>query len=86
MAKRQSGYSRNSGPEETTKVKITKKSLQEAVEIFRFVLPYKATFIVGLIFLVLSSLTTLVFPRFAGMLIDAAEGKINYSISQIAWH
>ena len=85
MAKRQSGYNRNSGPEETTKVKITKKSLKEAVEIFRFVLPYKATFIVGLIFLVLSSLTTLIFPRFAGMLIDAAEGKINYTISQIAW-
>ncbi|QHT67166.1 ATP-binding cassette domain-containing protein [Rhodocytophaga rosea] len=84
MARRQSGYRQQSGDEESKKVKITKKSLQEALEIFRFVLPYKTLFIAGLILLILSSLTTLIFPRFAGMLIDAAEGKINYSIGQIA--
>lgn len=84
MAKRNSGFNRNAQTEETPKVKLTRKSLQEASEIFRFVLPYKMTFIAGLIFLILSSLTTLIFPRFAGMLIDAAEGKINYTIAQIA--
>jgi ABC-type multidrug transport system fused ATPase/permease subunit len=85
MARRQTGDRSNGQPEENTKTRITKESLQEAGEIFRFVLPYKGTFVAGLLFLILSSLTTLIFPRFAGMLIDAAEGRVNFSVTQIAW-
>ncbi|MDO1446805.1 ABC transporter transmembrane domain-containing protein [Rhodocytophaga aerolata] len=84
MAKRRSGDRSNGQPEENTKTKITKESLRQASELFRFVLPYKGTFIAGLIFLVLSSLTTLIFPRFAGMLIDAAENRVEFSVSQVA--
>lgn len=71
-------------PEAVNK-RVTKQGLREAGEIFKFVLPYKGFFIFGLLCLTLSSLTSLAFPKLAGMLIDAANGKINFSINQVAF-
>ncbi len=57
------------------KRKLDKQSLGKLGGIFRFLLPYKFNFILGLCFLLLSSLTLLTFPYVAGKLIDAASGE-----------
>lgn len=71
---------------EEDKRRIDKKGLQNLVGIFRFMLPYKGIFLVGLVALALSSLILLAFPRLAGELLDVASGKPRYfdSINQVA--
>jgi ABC transporter fused permease/ATP-binding protein len=60
-------------PEE--KRKLTKQNLSKLGGIFRFLMPYKWAFFLGLAFLLLSSLTLLTFPFVAGKLIDTAQGS-----------
>ena len=55
------------------KKQITKKGLKHVWGIFSFVLPYKGTFLVGMVFLILSTGATLTFPYFLGQLIDVAS-------------
>lgn len=69
--------------DETKKVPLTKEALKKFFGIFRFVLPYKTAFILGLIALVFSSLTALAFPFMAGKLLDAAQGNSNFFLSTI---
>lgn len=57
------------------KPKLTKAAFQRGLRIFRYVLPYRFKFIIGLIMLVLSSSTILAFPWVAGKLVDAANHK-----------
>jgi ABC transporter fused permease/ATP-binding protein len=59
--------------EELPKAKLTKDNLKESLLIFRYVKPYKAKFIAGLVFIALSSATTLAFPYFLKKLIDSAQ-------------
>ena len=66
---------RGTALEEHEKRKLNKQSFQKLSGIFRFLLPYKWTFIAGLFFLLLSSLTLLTFPFVAGKLIDTAQGE-----------
>jgi ABC transporter fused permease/ATP-binding protein len=61
--------------EEHEKRKLNKQNLGKIKHIFKFVLPYRARFVWGLVFLLFSSLTLLFFPFVAGKLIDAAQGK-----------
>ncbi|MEN2280568.1 ABC transporter transmembrane domain-containing protein [Algoriphagus sp. SE2] len=65
---------RGTALEEHEKRKLSKQNLEKIGTIFRFLLPYKWAFILGLIFLLFSSLTLLTFPFVAGKLIDAAQG------------
>ncbi|MBT1698575.1 ATP-binding cassette domain-containing protein [Fulvivirgaceae bacterium PWU4] len=60
------------------KRKLTKENLQRLAGAFRFMLPYKGLFILGLIALALSSLLLLAFPRLSGELLDVATGKGKY--------
>ena len=60
---------------EHEKRKLTKQNLSKLGGIFRFILPYKVSFFLGLGFLLFSSLTLLTFPFVAGKLIDTAQGK-----------
>lgn len=72
---------------EEDKRKVNKDSLKRLGGIFRFMLPHKWLFILGLICLVLSSATILSFPYLAGQLLDLADGKkIQYfsTINQVA--
>lgn len=55
--------------------RLSGEGLKQLLGVFRFALPYKWTFIAGLIALVLSSFTLLSFPYFAGKLLDIATGK-----------
>ena len=67
--------------------RIDKQSFHKLLGIFRFSLPYKSWFLLGLASLGLSSVTLLAFPYFAGKLLDVAGGKpVPYftSIDQIA--
>ena len=70
----------NSGEVESDKkIKITKENWREALLVFAFLKPYRLKFIVGLLIIALSSLTTLALPYFLKELIDSAnaikEGK-----------
>lgn len=65
---------RGTALEEHEKRKLNKQNISKIKSIFRFLLPYKWSFILGLVFLLLSSLTLLTFPFVAGKLIDAAQG------------
>ena len=55
--------------------KLSSAGLRKLLGVFRFALPYKWVFAAGLLSLVLSSVTLLSFPYFAGQLLDIASGK-----------
>ena len=69
--------------EEGEKRPLNKSGFKKLIGIFRFVLPYRWTFIVGLIALGLSSGTLLSFPYFAGKLLDVAQGKSDFVLTTI---
>jgi len=68
MAKRVRGKE-----EEVAKIPVSKESLSEALIIFRYIKPYKGKFIIGLVMIVLSSLSTMAFPYLLKQLIDTAN-------------
>lgn len=65
--------------EDLPKVKITKESFREGLMIFKYIKPYRWKFVAGLLFITLSSLTTMSFPYLLGKLLknaqDIAAGK-----------
>ena len=65
---------RDTNKEESPKVKISKQSVKEAMVIFKYLKPYRGVFITGLVFIALSSGTTMAFPYFLQKLIDSANG------------
>ena len=83
MAKRNSGEPLK----EEEKRQLNSQNFKQLLGIFRFTIPYRGLFAVGLVALVLSSGTLLAFPLLAGKLLDIATGKkIPYfsSINEIA--
>jgi ABC transporter fused permease/ATP-binding protein len=68
----------NAAEKELPKAKINSKSLKQVIRLLSYVRPYRGKFIAAMIFLFLSSLTGLTFPKFLGALIDAAQGKQKY--------
>ncbi|MBJ6116970.1 ATP-binding cassette domain-containing protein [Pontibacter sp. BT310] len=73
MAKR--GFGQTGAQDGEERKKITKESFQRGLRIFSYVLPYKFKFIVGLGFLLFSSLTFMAFPYLVGQLFDSATGN-----------
>ena len=71
---------------EEDKRRLNKTGLRNLIGVFRFMLPYKGLFILGLVSLALSSLILLAFPRLAGELLDVASGKPQYfgTLNQVA--
>lgn len=57
------------------KKRLDKGSLKKLKGIFRFMMPYKGSFTLGLISLFFSSTVLLAFPYLTGSLIDTAQGK-----------
>lgn len=68
----------DSPTEDLPKPKLNKELLKKALHIFTYLKPYKGKFIVGMIFLILSSLTMLTLPALLGAMIDATQGKQTY--------
>ncbi len=78
---------RRSFVEESEKKPINASNMRKLLGVFRFVLPYKLPFTIGMVALALSSATVLAFPFLAGKLLDVAAGKTDFvltSINQIA--
>ncbi|MEM1408118.1 MAG: ABC transporter transmembrane domain-containing protein, partial [Bacteroidota bacterium] len=54
---------------------LNKSNFKKLLGIFRFIIPYKTRFTVGMICLVFGSVILLSFPYLAGKLVDVASGK-----------
>ncbi|MEO6286571.1 MAG: ABC transporter transmembrane domain-containing protein, partial [Dyadobacter sp.] len=63
--------------------KMSWQGLKITLDLFRYLRPYRGTFIIGLIFLALSTATSLAFPKLVGSIIEVIEGKSKYTINQI---
>jgi ATP-binding cassette, subfamily B, bacterial len=63
--------------------KISWDGLKITLDLFRYILPYKTAFVLGMIFLVLSTGTSLVFPKLIGNIIEVIEGKSKFTINQV---
>lgn len=63
--------------------KISWHGLKITIKLFKYILPYKNIFIIGMIFLVLSTATSLAFPKLIGSIIEVIEGKSKYTINQV---
>lgn len=70
MARRQ-----NPVREDQPKRKLDKKGLQQLLGIYQYMVPYRKFFILGMVALLFSSLISLAFPKFAGMLLDTSMGE-----------
>ena len=64
---------RNAPVEGVDKKRLSKKSIQTALRIFNYIRPYRTMFIAGMVFLLVSSFTTMTFPYLMGKLIDTAS-------------
>lgn len=69
---------------DTPKKKITKSDLKKSLRLFKYVKPYKNTFAIGFVFLLLSSVTSMVFPYLTGKLVDSANSEMLKEINTIA--
>ncbi|MBS1775159.1 MAG: ATP-binding cassette domain-containing protein [Bacteroidetes bacterium] len=71
------------------KAKLNKENLREGLTIFRYLKPYRTKFIIGLMFITLSSLSTMAFPYLLGEMINSAKGvksesALNFTMGTIA--
>lgn len=57
----------------TKRIRVSKESVKRAIRVTRFFAPYKWTYIVGLVFLALTSLTMLAFFWMLGRIVDTAS-------------
>ncbi len=57
------------------KVKLSKESYIKARKFFDFIKPYRGIYLIGWIFLVLSSLTAMLFPALMGQLLGAGNNE-----------
>src|SRR6478736_414587 len=80
----------------TTKAKINKENLRQALGLFKYLKPHRGKFILGLVFIALSAFTTSLFPLFLGKMIDAASpgatlpgmdsgSKFGFGLKNIHW-
>lgn len=81
MAKRNEKFGEGVDPKDATK--INKKGLLKTIKVFKFILPYKWVFALGMAFLFLSNLTTLSFPLLIGEMTKVMEGKSSYHINEV---
>ncbi len=83
MAKETDNNNGENGPSFFYTKKMSVAGLSRLFRIFRYTLPYKGWFIIGFIFLVLSTGTSLAFPKLVGEIVKVIEGKSMYTINQI---
>jgi ABC-type multidrug transport system fused ATPase/permease subunit len=57
----------------STKAKINRENLRQALVLFRYLKPHRGKFILGLAFIALTAVSTSLFPLFLGKMIDAAS-------------
>ncbi|GAB4019337.1 ABC transporter ATP-binding protein [Spirosoma koreense] len=72
--------------EEATKEKRTafsREGIRKALSIFRFVKPYRGMYIIGFIFLILSTGTTMSFGLLIGQITSVIQGKSSFTLNQV---
>ncbi len=70
------GLNSSSAPtQEFTKSKINKENLQKISALLKYLKPYKSKFAIGMVFLLLSSITGLAFPAIIQVMVDVAINK-----------
>ena len=62
--------------------KISKESMKKAMRVFRFVKPFKITFIFGMLVLIISSVVMMAFPKVLGDLIDSANSADGTTVNE----
>lgn len=66
-------------------VKFTPEGLKKLFRLYRFIKPYRLEYALGLIFLLGSSVSSLIFPKLLGQLVDLGnQGKLADEIDRIA--
>ncbi len=75
MASRRGKTTTNGKETEMPKAKITRESLRQSLMVFDYVKPYRIYFWLGLLFIGLSALSTLLFPFLLGLMIDVVDPK-----------
>ncbi|MCE7067313.1 ABC transporter ATP-binding protein [Dyadobacter sp. CY326] len=76
----------DTNPEQTSPFavrKISWQGLKTTLDLLKYLRPYRVSFFIGLIFLALSTATSLAFPKLVGSIIEVIEGKSPYTINQI---
>lgn len=70
---------------EAPKKKISLGGMKKLFQLYRYLKPYKVEYGLGLLFLLASSLASLVFPKFIGQLVDYGnQGRLAQEINRIA--
>jgi len=70
---------------ESKKVKITKQGLKKSLKLLKYIKPYRVEYIIGMFFLLGSSLANLAFPKLLGDLVNSgAEGKLGQDLNKTA--
>ena len=65
------------------KIKLKKGSFKKSLKIFKYLKPYKSAYMLGMLFLLLSSFASLIFPMFIGEMVDASQESMD-SINKMA--
>jgi ATP-binding cassette, subfamily B, bacterial len=81
MAKRYKDLSNEILPKD--KRKISKEGFAKTLKIFRFTLPYRGTFLVGMVFLLLSFSTNIIFPKLIGEIVAVIQKTSAYTLNQV---
>lgn len=68
--------------QEPEKAKINKENLKEALALFAYIKPFKAKFVLSLVFIALSAFSTMIFPFLLGKMIDAAAPGAQVNLPQ----
>ncbi|TAH00759.1 MAG: ATP-binding cassette domain-containing protein [Sphingobacteriales bacterium] len=69
--------------QELSKAKINKENLQKISGLIKYLKPYRTKFGIGMVFLLLSSLTGLAFPFLIKMMVETAQGNFaGYGLPQ----
>ncbi len=63
--------------------KLKKGAFKKSLRLYRFIKPYRLTFFIGFIFLILTGATAVAFPKLMGMIIDAVKKEGQFTINQV---
>lgn len=67
----------NAQGEELPKAKINKQSLQQVIKLLSYLKPYRTKFFFGLLFLIISSSSSFLFPLLMGRLVGSGQVQLN---------
>ena len=81
MAKRGRNFGEEASQED--KKKFSRDGLKKTLSILRFVRPYRVQYIVGFVFLILSTGTTMSFGLLIGQITSVIQGKSAFTLNQV---